>query len=134
MKLLITGSRDISPRMLDITRNVIDRRLTLAPHELTLVVGDAGGVDKCAMDYAHQLGISCHIWGINGRHRNKTPSASLFHINGNYLMRDIAMAQVCDICYAIWNGSSTGTIYTYNAAKQLGHKSFLYNNKTDHWS
>lgn len=120
--LLITGSREATPAMLDYARRCVDRAFEL---NYEIIVGDAEGVDECVMKHAHALGAMCIVYGANGKLRRQTTSCSPEIVAGNYLARDKAMALACDRCIAIWNGHSRGTMHTLNYAKAAGKECWL---------
>ena len=122
MKLLITGSRYISSAGIAYARAAVQRAKDLG---WTIVVGDAGGVDQAVMNECHRLGVKHEVWGAYGKYRRTTPSARRNVIAGDYLERDRAMVERADKCLAIWNGSSSGTKYTYDQAVAAGKEAWL---------
>lgn len=122
MTLLITGSRDASPAMLNYARRCVQRA---KQRGWSVIVGDAHGVDAAVMDECHRLGVPHVIVGGYDKIRRKTPSGSTFAHPGDYLARDRYMSQRCDICVAVHNGVSRGTAYTAQYAQTLG--------KVVHW-
>lgn len=120
--LLITGSRQASPAMLEYARRVVLRAAQL---EWGIVVGDAEGIDAVVMEECHRQGVRHIIYGAYGRLRRKTASGSLNAISGTYPERDELMAQLCDCCIAIWDGKSSGTRITFTAARRFGKQTWV---------
>ena len=101
MKLLIAGSRTV-------------KRFDLSPHippETELIIsGGAAGVDTLAERYADAHGISKLILRPDYRRYGRAAP----------LKRNERMVELADALVIIWDGSSRGTDYTHNYAKQLG--------------
>lgn len=116
-RLLITGSRQATPAMLDYARRCVQRA---KERGYTVIVGDASGVDTAVMDECDRLRVPHIICGAYHKIRRRTETGSVTTIGGNYLARDRWMAERCDICQAIHNGVSRGTAYTANYAQTLG--------------
>lgn len=114
--LLITGSREATPDMLDYARRCVDRA---KERGFEIICGDAEGVDEAVMQKAHAIGVPCRVYGAYRKIRRRTPSCEVQILAGDYPSRDIVMAQVCDICVAVWNGMSSGTRITFEAARKL---------------
>jgi len=120
--LLITGSRDASPAMLDAAYRAVERA---HEHGWHIVVGDARGVDKQVIYACHLKGVPFKFYGITTAPRN---SCCLEHIREcyvhcdtkSYLSRDEIMVRHADRCLAIWDGVSRGTKYTLDYARKLG--------------
>lgn len=122
MKMLITGSRDATPAMLEKARWLV-RRAKAKGDEI--VVGDADGVDLAVMIECHKLGVKHQVWGAYGRMRHWTETGASNCIEGDYPARDRKMAQLCDECTGVWNGISRGTRLTMEAAKRLGKPTWV---------
>lgn len=101
-------------------------------HGWEIVVGDAAGIDKAVIDACCANHIRFRVYGITELPRN---ICCLEHQkrwykrvrNGGYLARDRYMCACADRCFAIWNGISKGTIYTYNHMLKLGKLADLRN-------
>lgn len=115
--LLITGSRDATPAMLDYAVRCVAAAKRRG-HDI--IVGDADGIDAAVMDACHAMGVAHHIVGGYGRMRRRTPSGTVYAHPGNYISRDWHMASKCQICVGIWNERSNGTRKTVLAAVKLG--------------
>ena len=106
MKILIAGSRNIKD--FDFTE--------LVPEETELIVtGGANGIDKCAEAFADLHGISKLVLRPNyKKYRKAAP-----------LLRNRMMVDICDIAIIVWDGTSRGTKYTIDYAKETGKKVLL---------
>ena len=107
MRLAVVGSRSI--REYDLA--------PLIPDGVTEIIsGGAAGVEKLAEQYAgdHNLKLTVFLpqYGVYGR---RAP-----------LLRDERIAWECDALLALWDGNSTGTMYTVNIARKLGKPVYLY--------
>ncbi len=122
--VLITGSREWSERdrklMLEKVSHVVEWCL-IEGH--TLIVGDAEGVDIQVQRESILFGVTCWVYGAYGRYRHladKSMAADYDFVS--YPHRDREMARICDICVAVWNGTSRGTKITMDAAEKLGKR------------
>ncbi len=132
IKILVSGSRDADPEMYGQADALIQVLLKKAG-EFEIIVGDASGIDKHIMDSCNELGIVHHVFGAYGKMRNVTKT-SINHVTyGTYLQRDRWMAGLCDRCYAIWNGVSGGTIFTYKVVREMEKIAHLFNKETNKW-
>lgn len=125
-KLLITGSRKASKPMLELARRTVLRAKELG---WSIIVGDAFGVDQQVVFACirHNVGFECY--GITDKARNFQDNyymivhwetiATYTKVDGDYLARDRHMVSLCDRCFAIWNGESRGTKYTYDYARNF---------------
>lgn len=81
-----------------------------------LVSGGAVGVDTLAEEYARQHGLPIRVirpnYALYGR---KAP-----------LVRNRQIVEFSDLVIALWDGSSTGTVYTVNYAQERGVPVRLY--------
>lgn len=121
--LLITGSRDTNPKMLNTAIAAAKRA-----HELgwRIIVGDAHGVDQAVVETCEAEGIPHIVVGISDKPRNTN---TLDHyVNSKqpgFLKRDDWMVDRATKCLAIWNGSSRGTKHTYDRAVEKGLEAWL---------
>lgn len=126
-RLLITGSREADYAMLKTAHDAIVRARAL---EWTVVVGDAQGIDQAVVRACCQQFVHFQCFGITDRPRNIDPNDDITcnwrflgtytKVNGNFLSRDRHMVLVADRILAIWNGTSSGTRYTFEYAQKLG--------------
>lgn len=115
-RLLITGSRDATPDMLDYARRCVERA---KERGWEIVVGDAAGVDAAVIEACCKLGVTYQVYGITPDPRNG-PKGFYTRVDAtSYLTRDEVMVRRSDRCIAIWNGRSRGTLYTFNYARKL---------------
>lgn len=128
-KLLISGSREASQKMLEYAERTVIRAKQLS---WSIIVGDASGVDHAVMLACGKYHVSFHCYGISPvpRHyysRSGAPDGlgDYTMVPGDYLARDRFMAGLCDRAICIWNGVSRGTLYTHNQVVALGKPSDL---------
>jgi hypothetical protein len=126
--LLICGSRDATPAMLKMAWKAVRRASDLS---WRVVVGDAAGVDTAVISACCHLCVPFMFCGISQYARNfccdKHRHANYQSVYGtDYLGRDRFMVEESDRCFAIWNGISRGTLYTYNYARKLGKEIDLW--------
>ena len=115
--LLICGSRKATPAMLDFSRKLVYRAQA---NDWSIIVGDADGVDRAVINACLEFHVPHIVCGAYGKIRNSSPLAEVVKLRGDYLARDRYMAERCDRIYAVWNGISTGTMYTYRHALKCG--------------
>ncbi len=111
MKLAIIGSRGINIDLSDFLVDFYDIKL--------IISGGAKGVDSCAEEYARRMGIPTKIF---------LPQYDLYG-RGAPLVRNKLIVEEADEVLALWDGKSTGTIYSLKYAKKLGKKIHLYKQK-----
>ena len=101
MKLAVVGSRGIKECDLD----------SLVPLETTEIIsGGARGVDTLAVEYARKRGIPVReFFPDYERYGRKAP-----------LIRNEQIVVACDQVLAVWDGHSSGTMYTVRLAHSLG--------------
>jgi len=118
--VLITGSRSIThseniPLLID----------SLIKRGVEIVVGDAPGVDRLVVYEAVKRGYGKHITvvGARGICRNKFAIgkvARIVKLPSSYLARNLYMVGLAKECFAIWDGRSRGTKFTFEAAQKAG--------------
>lgn len=122
--LLITGSRHATQLMRTQAARAVVRAQANGWH---IVVGDAEGVDSHVVIACIQFDVPFTCYGIS--HEPRLPNClahydvALLHyqrVGHDYLDRDRYMCNVAQRCYAIWDGSSRGTRYTFEYARSLG--------------
>lgn len=123
--ILVTGSRAAQPCMLAQARRLVERAQRSA-HHITLLVGDAPGVDAAIIAACDELGVSVEVYGANCTFRHYTRTGENIPVGGGYLTRDYVMAAACDQCFAIWDGGSRGTRLTFQQAIRLGKPVTIY--------
>lgn len=135
MNILICGSRDASSQMTDYATRCVFRA-SFKGH--SIIVGDAAGVDAAVVIACRLYNVPCTIYGITETPRCTrqveayglvmkylAPMPPYIRCEGDFLARDRVMAEACDMCLGIWNGRSTGTMYTVNHARKLGKETHL---------
>jgi hypothetical protein len=118
--VVITGSRSIThseniPLLID----------SLIKRGVEIVVGDAPGVDRLVVAEAVKRGYGKHITvvGAQGTCRNKFAVgkvARIITLSSTYLARNLYMVGLAKECFAIWDGRSRGTKFTFEAAQKAG--------------
>ncbi len=110
MNVGIVGSRNFSN--LEYVEDFILQLHIANPIDLTIISGNAPGVDKTAENYAHKNGIPVLSlpanWDEYGR-------------RAGYL-RNIKIVDNSDLVVAFWDGKSKGTQHSINLARQKGKK------------
>lgn len=107
MRLAVVGSRSI--REYDLS--------PLIPQGVTEIIsGGAMGVDRLAERYArqHSLKLTVFLPEYN-RYGRRAP-----------LLRDETIVRECDALLALWDGVSTGTMYTVKFARKMGKPVYVY--------
>ena len=119
MKLLITGSREASQRLLHLAYKAVERCKKLG---WEIIVGDAPGIDSAVIRACDDLGVPVEVHGAYNKIRNATKTGENVTHNTSYPGRDRIMASKCDQCLALWNGKSRGTKITFELVEMLGKK------------
>jgi hypothetical protein len=109
LKLCVTGSRDCGGLIDATLATALDGVLADRPPVAELIHGDARGVDRMAGRWAHAKQVPVRIYRPKSFKRREC-----------YLERDAKMVEDADVVVAFWNGSSTGTAYTMQAARKAG--------------
>jgi hypothetical protein len=130
-KVLMSGSRNTTPEMLEIVQSTV-WKLWWGHHEI--LVGDAVGVDAAVVKWAEKLALPYMAYGITDQARNgatnylnvRDPladgSAKYLRWARLFSERDKWMVDRADIVICISNVPSTkGTLAVYRYANQL-HK------------
>ncbi|MBM3253976.1 MAG: hypothetical protein FJZ16_06980 [Candidatus Omnitrophica bacterium] len=118
--VVITGSRSIThseniPLLID----------SLIKRGVEIVVGDAPGVDRLVVAEAIKRGYGKHVTvvGARGICRNSYAVGKVGRIvklSSTYLARNLYMVGLSCECFAIWDGKSRGTKFTFESAKKAG--------------
>ena len=118
IRLAVSGSRSILNAAKYIELALDEYMIHIK--DVILIVGDAGGVDSSALDWANQNGIKTivlkpankyfpFLYKNLGRWGNK-----LYHA------RNMQVVDNCDFLIAIWDGESSGTKQTFDYAQKIG--------------
>lgn len=107
MRLAVIGSRSIGE---------YDLAPLIPPDTKEIISGGAVGVDRLAERYARKYCLELTVFRPDySRYGRRAP-----------LLRDEQIARECDALLALWDGASSGTIYTVNFARKLGKPVYLY--------
>jgi len=118
--VVITGSRGI--RQSGHIPSLID---ALIKRDVDIVVGDAPGVDRLVVEEAARRGYARRVTvvGARGECRNDFACGRVGRIitlTSSYLARNLYMVGLAKECFAVWDGASRGTKFTFEAAKKAG--------------
>lgn len=115
-KVFIAGSR----RLRKLSRDVTHRLDNIIEKGLTVLVGDANGVDKAVQSYFHKKRYSnVQVFCMEGTCRNNVgnwPTHSVSAANPNrrdfayYSTKDRVMTEEADYGLMLWDGESRGTL------------------------
>lgn len=115
MKVFLAGPRAISS--LDLS--VKDRLNNIIENRISVLIGDANGVDKSIQLFFSDHGYNdvC-VYASQGKARNNVGNWPVFDVavEGNikgfdyYAAKDIKMAENADYGFMLWNGKSKGTL------------------------
>jgi hypothetical protein len=115
MKVFIAGPRAVKA----LSESVIEILSRIKENQLTVLVGDANGVDRLVQKYfADEQYPNVHVYASNGRARNNVGGWTVNNVKvlsnvkgfNFYAQKDIQMAQDADNGFMIWNGKSKGTL------------------------
>ncbi len=121
-QVLVTGSREASPAMLKKAEQVV---LWCFDQGHEVLVGDAPGIDEAVRRACVEHVVAVTVFGAYGRVRQLEIgrfTGRRVLTEGTYPERDVVMAQQCEVCVAIWNGTSRGTKITMDAAARFGKR------------
>jgi hypothetical protein len=119
-KLLITGSRKANTRM---EKMALDAVLRAKANGWSIIVGDATGVDYWVQVDCCWNNVPFEVFGITQYPRNiccEKHISCYTQVDGSFLDRDALMVGLADRVFAIWNGRSRGTKFTYDCAVHRG--------------
>ena len=136
MKVFIAG-----PRAVSVLSPAVEERLNnIYVNNITVLVGDADGVDKAVQNYLNSLGYKNVIVFASGRRvRNNVGSweVQVIDVPSNirgfdfYAKKDEAMASDAEYGFMIWNGESKGTLNNIVNLLALDKKTLVYLTKTE---
>lgn len=109
-KVIIAGGRSFNDYQL--LKSTMDRLLVNITDEITVVCGQAKGVDTLGEQYAKEKGYTVSYYPADWKQYGK---------RAGYL-RNEQMAQNADALAAFWNGESKGTKHMIDVAKRYGLK------------
>ncbi|MCX7791818.1 MAG: hypothetical protein N2378_14340 [Chloroflexaceae bacterium] len=114
-KIFIGGSRKISR----LSKDVLKRIDNIINNDLTVLVGDANGVDKCVQKYLFQKNyrnVIVFCTGFSCRNNIGSWETRNVEVNGKvkgfdlYTIKDMEMAKESSHGFMIWNAKSRGTL------------------------
>ena len=118
--VLITGSRSIThseniPLLID----------SLIKRGVEIVVGDAPGVDRLVVAEAIKRGYGKHVSVVSAYNKCRNSfavdkSVRIVKLSSSYLARNLYMVGLSKECFAVWDGKSRGTQFTFEAAQRAG--------------
>lgn len=131
MKVFIAG-----PRAITKLNNMIEERLkNIYTSNISVLVGDAAGIDKVVQEFYHNLNYSdVNVYAVNGKARNNIGSWPVKNVEveknirgfGCYATKDIKMAEDADYGFMIWNGKSKGTLNNMINLIKYNKQTLLY--------
>lgn len=118
--VVITGSRRIK-----YSENIILLIDSLIKRSAEIVVGDAPGIDRLVVSEAIKRGYGKHVTvvGAYGKCRDTFAVGrvgKVIKLSSTYLARNLYMIGLAKECFAIWDGTSRGTKFTFEAARRAG--------------
>jgi hypothetical protein len=133
-KVFISGSIKIK----NLDDNVIERLKNIVDSNLTVIIGDADGVDSAIQEYLKKRGVSSVVVYCSG----DVPRNNLGHWNTKkitttskpgtrdyYTAKDKTMAEDCDYGFMIWDARSTGTLSNAIELVKRNKAALVYINK-----
>ncbi|MCK5640431.1 MAG: hypothetical protein KAJ19_06525 [Gammaproteobacteria bacterium] len=121
MNICFTGSRSLTG-VYDFVLKAVLRCKELGAQ---VIVGDAGGIDNLVSMCCAENDVPCIVHHIATQPRHAHSGNELCKVSGGYLARDRYMVERADIVFALWDGQSRGTKYTYDHAVKLGKEAHI---------
>ena len=115
MRIFIAGPRAITRLDSDVTSKLF----SIYEKGYDVLVGDAAGVDRSVQKYYANRGYrNVTVFASNGKARNNIGDWNVENVIADpglkkfdfYKQKDIAMANIADYGFMIWNGESMGTL------------------------
>jgi len=131
MKVFIAGPRAITT----LDKSVEERLFNIYEQKFTVLVGDAGGVDKSIQQYFHKLSYAnVLVYASQGKARNNVGGWKVETVEVSkklkgfdyYAEKDKAMAREADYGFMLWNGKSKGTLNNIINLIKDNKKSLVY--------
>ncbi len=131
MKVFIAGPRAITK----LNKTVEERLFNIYEKKITVLVGDANGVDKSIQQYFHKLSYSnVRVYASQGKARNNVGGWEVETVEVSkklkgfdyYAEKDKAMAKEADYGFMLWNGKSKGTLNNIINLIKDSKKSLVY--------
>lgn len=110
MKIAIVGSRTF--QNYDLMCEFIERKLSDEEFNSVeaVVSGGTRGADSLAEQYARENGLEMILFKADWRGLGSKAGP----------MRNVEIIRECDICFAFWDGKSSGTRHDIELCKQMG--------------
>ena len=118
-RIAIVGSRSINN--LELLEGIW-KSLELPYKDVTIVSGDAIGVDTNAHDFANKYNLEL---------KEYIPDWNRYGKKAGF-KRNIDIIKDCDICIAIWDGKSQGTKHDIDLCKAYFKRLYVWNNSPGH--
>lgn len=131
MKVFIAGPRVISK----LNRRVEERLYNIYAKEMTVIVGDANGIDKAIQEYFYHLGYqNVLVYASQGKARCNIGSWKIENVEVSkkikgfdfYAAKDLKMTEEADYGFMIWNGKSKGTLNNVINLIKRSKKTLMY--------
>lgn len=116
-KILITGSRDATPEMLELVDQIV---LDAKADGDEIIVGDADGVDSRVIYQCDLLKVPVTVYGAYEKLRRRAKTGYNYGLKGTYPQRDVYMAERCDECVVLTQNDSHDTLLTSDAITTFG--------------
>jgi len=130
-KVFIGGSR----RMGRLNGEILEKLDTIMRQSFTILVGDAGGVDKAVQKHCSDKGYrNVTVYCAGGSCRNNLGGWETKHIYTErsirdyrfYMAKDIEMAKEADYGFMIWDTRSSGTLSNMLELLEMEKKVVVY--------
>lgn len=131
MKVFIAGPRAISK----LNKRVEERLYNIYNKQLTVVVGDANGVDKAIQQYFYNLKYkNVFVYASLGKARCNIGNWKIENVEVKkkirgydfYAAKDLKMAEDADYGFMLWNGKSKGTLNNIINLTNRNKKTLIY--------
>jgi len=133
VKVFIAGPRAISK----LNKHVEERLHNIYSMRLTVIVGDANGIDKAVQEYFFSMGYqNVLVYASQGKARCNIGGWKVVTVEVEkklkgfdfYAAKDIRMAEEADYGFMIWNGKSKGTLNNVINLINRNKKTLIYLN------
>ncbi|HBY20223.1 MAG: hypothetical protein A2Y24_00210 [Clostridiales bacterium GWE2_32_10] len=131
MKVFIAGARAIS----NLNDDIKNRLRTIYIKKITVLIGDANGVDKAVQKFFYDVRYKdVIVYAMEGRTRNNIGNWNVENVELDgkktgfeyYATKDLKMAEDADYGFMIWNGKSKGTLNNIINMVELNKKTLVY--------
>lgn len=131
VNVFIAGPRAISK----LNKRVEERLHNIYSSQMTVIVGDANGIDKAIQEYFLRLGYqNVFVYASQGKARYNIGSWKVVNVEVEkklkgfdfYAAKDIRMAEEADYGFMVWNGKSKGTLNNVLNLINRNKKTLIY--------